>query len=63
MEASKSRYKVTILPMSLDLEKNFNNLVVDEVVKFIFELLSKESIKNLESEVTKKLLNSFEKIN
>ena len=56
MEGGKSRYKVTILPMSLEEENNLSNLVVDEIVKFLFDLLSKESIKGLESEVNKKLL-------
>ena len=57
MEGGKSRYKVTILPMSLEEEKKLDNLVVDEIVKFLFDLLSKESIMGLEKEVSKKLLN------
>ncbi|PRR80871.1 hypothetical protein [Clostridium vincentii] len=57
MEAGKSRYKVTILPMSLDEEKNLNNLIVDEVIKFLLDILSNESIRGLEKEVSKKLLS------
>ncbi|HEY5523997.1 MAG TPA: hypothetical protein VIK26_01535 [Clostridium sp.] len=56
MEGGKSRYKVKILPMSLEEKNNLSNLVVDEIVKFLFDLLSKESIKGLEREVNKKLL-------
>lgn len=57
MEGGKSRYKITILPMSLEDEKKLNNLIVDEVIKFLFDLLSNESIRGLEKEVSKKLLN------
>lgn len=51
MARKETKYKVTILPMTKREKENYEEMVTNEVAKFILNMLPEEMIKELLNEV------------
>lgn len=61
MAKSKPLYKVTIAPMCKEEEERFQDLVADEVARFVADLLPKDIMVKLGEEIGQRLDGKREK--